>query len=77
MTIFDIINLSNNYEGGKFMSKNFKKIVNFSKGFVLKHSNLIAAIAFAVVIMDCNSTCCYLLGQPELPKGSEEFKKYA
>ena len=59
------------------MRKKIEKVVELGKGFVLKHSNLVAMAAFAVVVMDCNSTCCYLLGQPELPKGSEEFRKYA
>ena len=58
------------------MQKHFKKILGTVKTFALKHSNLIAAITFVVVVMDCNSTCCYLLGQPELPEGCSKFKKY-
>ncbi len=58
------------------MQKNFKKLLGTIKDCALRHSNIIAAITFAVVIMDCNSTCCYLLGQPELPESCNKFKKY-
>ncbi len=53
-----------------------KKLVGNIKGFILRHSTLVAAVTFAFVIMDCNSTCCFLEHQPELPKGCEKFKKY-
>lgn len=56
----------------KFMGNLTGKV----KGFVLNHSTLVAAVTFAFVIMDCNSTCCFLEHQPELPKGCEKLKKY-
>ncbi len=58
------------------MQKIFKKMLETIKGLALKHSNIIATITFAIVVMDCNSTCCYVLGQPELPESCNKFKRY-
>ena len=59
------------------MQQKFKNIITKTKGFILKHSDIIAAITFTIVAMDCNSTCAYVVGQPELPESCNKFKKYA
>lgn len=59
------------------MQKKFKKVTETIKEFALRHSNIIAAITFAIVVMDCNSNCAYVIGQPKLPEECNKFKKYA
>ncbi len=58
------------------MKKVIKKITKSTKEFALKHGTLVTAVTFALVLMDCNSTCCFLEHQPELPKGCDSLKKY-
>lgn len=58
------------------MKYGLNKIVDLGKDFILRHSKIILVLTFAMIIIDCNSTCSYLLGQPELPDNCKEFRKY-
>ena len=58
------------------MREKTKKSASIIKNYILKHSNLIVSLTFFIAILDCNSTCSYVLGQPKLPKECEKLKKY-
>jgi hypothetical protein len=52
------------------------KVVNAVKDLSLKKGSLISAVLLAIIAVDCNSTCCFVMHQPELPKECNEFRKF-
>lgn len=46
------------------------------KKFILKYSEIIAALALVVTTLTANSTCVYCIHQPEMPKNSKKLRKF-
>ena len=41
-----------------------------------KYSSILGGIVMTIAIIDINSTCALLIGQPEMFEGYEKYKKY-
>lgn len=57
------------------MKNILSKIQNLSEKFMIKSGGVLAAMAMAVLMVEVNSTCTYVLYQPNLPKNAEKLKK--
>ena len=53
--------------------ENIKKAV---KQLFTKHGSIIVSLAFAIVTIAANSSCCLPYYEPEEPKGLDSFKKF-
>jgi cyclic lactone autoinducer peptide len=51
-------------------------VKSFLKKYVLKYSEVIAAVALLVTTATVNSTCYFLTHQEELPKNANKLRKF-
>ncbi len=45
------------------------------KKTIFRISKMVASLALVITAINVNSTCMYLIHQPELPKGAEKLSK--
>ena len=57
------------------MKNILSKIQNLSGQLMVKSGGVLASMAMAVLMAEVNSTCTYVLYQPNLHKNAEKLKK--
>lgn len=50
--------------------------VKIMKKFLIKHSNLLAALALVVTTLTVNSTCTWMTYQEKLPETAMKLRKF-
>lgn len=46
------------------------------KGFIKRHSSLLAALALVVTSLTVNSTCIYTMHQDEVPEVAKKLRRF-